>query len=513
MKLKKIRAKLKNCLTAFFVMSMALPFAAEGTDTIDVLPVLPSEEQSVSDTDLIQYGEESGPDMDLIQYGEDAISDEDLFWEDKANSDLIVPEEDLTVDPSENLSEDLPAEADTAIRQAGDLPEDDPLIFEAAGADEYIGEESPQPLASSDYDEYNYLCYEIYFTIISEFEDGGPVMGYIDGGLTYLNRTSAQETVTIPEQHVCLEITDAQKETYRTYGTIPSFEATIDRDWITFPAMYILLEWQGQAYYVETKVWSAQLCTQEEVDMEFVSVAPMTGLVARTGNPTESLGESASGGNSSSDHPVISFLKTLKETVTEAVKETVSGNGGTTVVKKTSDTGRTTTVKKSAPKVTPRVYLSQAGTLYLTLGKTFSGLRAAGMIAGDAIASWRSSNSAVVRVNASGKLTARKAGTALVTVTTKMGAKASLTVRVKNPTIRTSTKSVKLSLKKKKKYSLGVSGLMYGDKVVSFRSSNPAVAKVSQKGLIRAVSKGTARITVRSRYGAVTTVKVTVKKR
>ncbi|MBR1691675.1 MAG: Ig-like domain-containing protein [Lachnospiraceae bacterium] len=99
-------------------------------------------------------------------------------------------------------------------------------------------------------------------------------------------------------------------------------------------------------------------------------------------------------------------------------------------------------------------------------------------------------------------MTAKKVGTATITVETKLGAKASFKVTVqKKKVVLKSIKvnATKKTLKVKKKFTIVVTKnpLTAQDKV-TFKSSNKKVATVSSKGVVTAKKKGKATITVKA---------------
>lgn len=136
------------------------------------------------------------------------------------------------------------------------------------------------------------------------------------------------------------------------------------------------------------------------------------------------------------------------------------------------------------------------------------------MAAGDYITSWKSSNKKIATVNSKGKITAKKKGTAKITVTLASGASAKVTVKVQTGTVKTKKVSVtskKLTLKKKQKVNLGTTlNPLTSQQKVSYTTSNKKVATVSKKGVVTAKGKGKAKITVKSGSKKVT-VTVTVK--
>ena len=157
-------------------------------------------------------------------------------------------------------------------------------------------------------------------------------------------------------------------------------------------------------------------------------------------------------------------------------------------------------------------------SLPLQKGKSTTAVKAT-LYNGDSIAKWESSNTKVAKVSRKGKITAKKVGTATITVTTKNGATASVKIHVQKDKVKTKTLSVtnvtakKLTLKKGKTFTLkmAVTPLTSQDKV-KFTSSNKKIITVNGKGKIKAIKTGSAKITVKS--GAkVMKIKVTVKKK
>ena len=115
----------------------------------------------------------------------------------------------------------------------------------------------------------------------------------------------------------------------------------------------------------------------------------------------------------------------------------------------------------------------------------------------------RSSNKKIVTVSKSGKIVARKTGTATVTITFKNKTQKIIKVKVqkgivKTTSLRLNRKSVTLA-RRGKKFQLKVTvAPITSQQKVTYTSSNPKVATVNKKGKITARKKGTAIITVRS---------------
>lgn len=127
-------------------------------------------------------------------------------------------------------------------------------------------------------------------------------------------------------------------------------------------------------------------------------------------------------------------------------------------------------------------------------------------------------NSKIVKATKNGKLTAKKVGSTKVTITSKKNKKKKVTITVK--VVKNAVKNVtasadkttlkvgetakvtsKVTVKGKKKQA-------YTD--VSYTSSNPAVAKVTNKGVVTALSAGTTTITVKALDGSNKKAKVTI---
>ncbi|MDO4274541.1 MAG: Ig-like domain-containing protein [Eubacteriales bacterium] len=125
---------------------------------------------------------------------------------------------------------------------------------------------------------------------------------------------------------------------------------------------------------------------------------------------------------------------------------------------------------------------------------------------------WTSSNPAVASVSQSGLITAKKAGTTVITVTASNGKKAACTVKV----TKVNATGIKLSRKKatvergqtlKLTYTLTPKG---GEAKVTWSSSNKKVASVTSKGLVTGISTGSAVITAKLPSGKKAVCNITV---
>jgi len=119
---------------------------------------------------------------------------------------------------------------------------------------------------------------------------------------------------------------------------------------------------------------------------------------------------------------------------------------------------------------------------------------------------YKSSNSKVATVNKKGKITAKKKGTAKVTVTStaNRSKKAVLTVKVGTPVKTVKLSAAKLTGEAGKSATLKATVSPKNATVakVSFTSNNAKVAKVLAKGKISFLKKGTANITAKAQDGS-----------
>ncbi len=126
---------------------------------------------------------------------------------------------------------------------------------------------------------------------------------------------------------------------------------------------------------------------------------------------------------------------------------------------------------------------------------------------------WSSTNSNVVAVNSSGKITAKKAGNATISVTASNGKKATCAVTVKNAPTKISLNKTKITLGVGEKFDLNSSlpsgTASYG---IKYKSNATGVATVaSTNGIVTAKKAGTVVITATTHNGKKATCTVTVK--
>ena len=128
---------------------------------------------------------------------------------------------------------------------------------------------------------------------------------------------------------------------------------------------------------------------------------------------------------------------------------------------------------------------------------------------------WTSSNTDVATVSTQGIVTAKGAGTTVITATTDNGKTAKCTITVEQPVtaIALSDATTSLWVGKTKTLTATVTPTTSSNTAVNWSSSNKNVATVSSKGVITAKGKGTCTITCTAAdgYGTKSTCEVTVK--
>ncbi len=130
---------------------------------------------------------------------------------------------------------------------------------------------------------------------------------------------------------------------------------------------------------------------------------------------------------------------------------------------------------------------------------------------------WKSSNSKVAKVDKNGKVTALKAGVAVITCKSEdnpgVSASCIVNVKIKTTGVKLPTKKLTLYVSQTKTLKAEVLPSNASNKSVSWSSSNKKVATVSKSGKITAKAPGTATITVKTKNGGYkATCKITVKK-
>ena len=156
------------------------------------------------------------------------------------------------------------------------------------------------------------------------------------------------------------------------------------------------------------------------------------------------------------------------------------------------------------------------GTLTLGVGEKYGLIKTVSPSSANQACTWSSSNSSVASVDSSGKVTAKKSGTANITVKTTNGKTATCKVTVKPAPTSVKVNPASLTLGKGETYTISQStnsgSYAWG---FSWSSSNTSVATVTKgsanKATVTVKGVGTATITIKTYNGKTAQCKVTVK--
>ena len=221
------------------------------------------------------------------------------------------------------------------------------------------------------------------------------------------------------------------------------------------------------------------------------------------------------------------------ETITTVIPKKEHTPGAWTTAKEATVFAEGTSVQKCS--VCGAVVKSQAITklaptlkLNLTAGKTVPmkvkqsfNVKVTGLANGDGVKSWKSDKTKIATVR-NGKITAKKTGTAKITVTLNSGYTTWFKVKVQKSKVNTTSLKVlnkatgknvakKVTLKRRGKLNLSaVVAPVTSKQKVTFSSSKKSVATVNSKGVVTAKKKGKATITVKSGKKTVK-IQITVK--
>ena len=217
--------------------------------------------------------------------------------------------------------------------------------------------------------------------------------------------------------------------------------------------------------------------------------------------------------------------KTLTWTTSNASVATIDSNGkviakgaGSATITAKTNNGKTATCKVTVINPTVAVTSVSLNKTTLSLVKGNSTTLNATVNPSNATnkaLTWASSNTNVATVDSNGKVTAKGAGTAIITVKTNNGKSATCTVTVINPTVSiTSVTLDKTNLSLNKNSNATLKAMINptdttDSKNLIWTSSNTKVATVNN-GVIKGIGVGTATITVKTVNGKTATCKVTV---
>ena len=222
---------------------------------------------------------------------------------------------------------------------------------------------------------------------------------------------------------------------------------------------------------------------------------------------------------STSNRYVVSINSTTGETV--AVK-----SGTATITATTSNGKRTTcivTVKENSPVTVPITEITlNSKEITLEINKTYNliaTIKPTNTTQSKNV-TWTTNNSSIATVDSTGKVTARKSGTATITATTSNGKRATCIVTVKEnspvtvPITEITLNSKEITLEINKTYNLIATIKPTNttqSKNVTWTTNNSSIATVDNTGKVTAKKSGTAIITATTSNGKKTTCTVIVK--
>ena len=193
------------------------------------------------------------------------------------------------------------------------------------------------------------------------------------------------------------------------------------------------------------------------------------------------------------------------------------GPGTATITAKTNTNryaGCTVTVKQPAKSI--RIYLNKPNVkkVYMAKGQTLSIKAEKNPLTSTDTLSYKTNKKKVAVVSASGMITAKKKGTAKITIQASSGKKATITVVVSKKEVKAKKVKVKgpSTMKRKQTKKLTVSLVKAkSTDTISFSSSNPAIASVDAYGNVKAIKKGKVKITVQASSGKKAVKKIKIK--
>ena len=167
------------------------------------------------------------------------------------------------------------------------------------------------------------------------------------------------------------------------------------------------------------------------------------------------------------------------------------------------------------PKLKATIKLNVT-SIVLKVGQSTTKVKVSGLAKGDAVASWKTGNTKLVKVTNSGKITAgKKPGSTTITVKLKSGKKATIKVKVQKGEVKTTRITgvpSKSTIKAGKRLTLKpVISPITSVQKITYATSNKNIATVSSKGVITGKKPGKAKITVKSGTKKIE-ITVTVKK-
>lgn len=305
-----------------------------------------------------------------------------------------------------------------------------------------------------------------------------------------------------------------EKDQAVSYTSFDPSVATIDENGVITGVK------EGYAYIKAYASTNNKVMSQCIVHVEATPVSKVT-----LDQPSLSLKEGATATLKATVEPANATDKTLIWASSNADLVSVDKNGkvtakkaGHAVITATAANGvkgecKVTVTKEAAPDVAVTGVSLNKKSLTLAPKKTATlTATVAPKNATNKTVTWKSSNTKVATVK-NGKVTAKAAGTAKITVKTANGKTATckVTVKVAVKKVKLSKTKVTLGVKEKLNLKATITPKNATNKKVTWKSSNKKVAAVSSKGMVTAKKTGKATITA-TVDGKKVTCKVTVKK-
>lgn len=176
------------------------------------------------------------------------------------------------------------------------------------------------------------------------------------------------------------------------------------------------------------------------------------------------------------------------------------------------------TESRSTEKLAPTIRLNVT-SLPIKAGQSTNKVKVSGLAKGDFVKGWSSRDTKIAAVDKNGKITGKKAGRTVITVTLASGKTARIAVTVQKGAVKTSKitgLTPKVVLNKGKRLTLKpVLEPVTSLERIRYSTSNKKVAAVSSGGVITAGRAGTAKVTVKAgnkKYVVTVTVPRTVTK-
>ena len=190
---------------------------------------------------------------------------------------------------------------------------------------------------------------------------------------------------------------------------------------------------------------------------------------------------------------------------------------GTATITVKADNGKKDTVKIKVvdPNIADKVVLEESGTITLGIGEELQLNAAVEPATAETELKWSSSNTKYAKVDADGLVTAKKIGTATITVKTDNGKKDTVKIKVVDPYAAEKVvldKSGTVTIEIGETLQLNAAVEPDTAKTELKWSSSSSRAKVNQEGLVTGVRTGSVTITVKTDNGKTDTVKIKVVK-